>query len=419
MSGRLAADESHALPPGVDWTPVDDALRALRDGLSCVAGVETVDLGSAEGRFLAGKVTARRSNPAAANSAIDGYGFAHDSLGEGDECRLELAPGRAAAGHPHESGLEPGHAVRILTGAILPPGVDTVVLEESTRIDNGHVCFRKPRRSGQNTRLAGEDFSEGDLLLDAGTRLNAARIGHLAAAGADRVAVRSTLRIGILSTGEELRRVGREMAPHHVPDCNRPMLLALVGRLGFHPVDLGMAGDDPDDIRRRLDSCSGQVDAIITSGGVSTGDEDHVSSLLSDEASLNIWRIAVKPGRPLALAIRKGVPVFGLPGNPVAAFVCSLIFVLPALRQLAGGGWLEPRGYAVPAAFAKQKKAGRREFIRARLNPKGEAEAFESEGSGLTTGLAWSDGLVELEDARQQVGRGEQVRYIPYASFGL
>ena len=419
MTGRPLAGEGHALPPGVDWTPVDEALLALRNGLTCVADTETVDLGSAGGRFLAEPVTARRSNPSATNSAIDGYGFAHASLGDGEGCRLKLATGRAAAGVPHDSRLEPGHAVRILTGAILPPGVDTVVLEENTRIDGGHVCFRKPGRAGQNTRLAGEDFGEGDLLLDAGTLLNAARIGHLASAGADRVTVRSILRVGILSTGEELRRVGQETEAHHVPDSNRPMLLALVDRPGFRPVDLGMAGDDPDEIRHRLASSTGKVDAVITSGGVSTGDEDHVSRLLSDEASLNIWRIAMKPGRPLALAIWNGLPVFGLPGNPVAAFVCSLVFVLPALRLLAGGGWIEPRGFPVPAAFTKRKKPGRREFVRARLNPEGEAEAFQSEGSGLTTGLAWSDGLVELEDSRLQVGRGDPVRYLPYASFGL
>ena len=157
----------------------------------------------------------------------------------------------------------------------------------------------------------------------------------------------------------------------------------------------------------------------MTTGGVSTGDEDHVSRLLSEEASLSRWRIAVKPGRPLALAVWRGRPVFGLPGNPVAAFVCSLIFVLPALRLLAGGGWSVPTGFLAPAAFEKDKKAGRREYVRARLNASGEVEVFRSEGSGLTAGLAWSDGLVELGDGPGRIRKGDPVRYLPYSGFGI
>ena len=198
-----------------------------------------------------------------------------------------------------------------------------------------------------------------------------------------------------------------------------PCFLRLVRRWGFEPVDVGIAPDDIGELRRLLAEAADRVDALMTTGGVSTGDEDHVSRLLSEEASLNRWRIAVKPGRPLALAVWQGRPVFGLPGNPVAAFVCSLIFVLPALRLLAGGGWSTARGFLAPAAFEKDKKAGRREYVRARLNASGEVEVFRSEGSGLTTGLAWSNGLVELDDGPRRIRKGDPVRYLPYSGFGI
>ena len=412
-------EDCFALPPGVDWTPVDTALEFLRTRMTCVVGTEAVQIGNAEGRILAEPVIAIRQHPPATNSAVDGYAYAFDSLGDGQECRLRLLPGRAAAGKPHESGVPPGAALKVLTGAILPEGADSVVLEEGTVIEDGLVAFRRPRRKGLNARLAGEDIRAGDELHPAGRQLGAGDIGHLVAAGVDRVSVRNRLRVGVLSTGEELRRAGNAVAVEHVPDANRPMLLTMAERWGFEPVDLGISPDDIDETRQRLEEAVNRIDAIITSGGVSTGDEDHVSAMLAREASLNTWRIAVKPGRPLALAVWRKRPVFGLPGNPVAAFVCSLVFVLPALRVLAGSEWHMPQGFLVPAAFEKDKKAGRREFIRARLNDNGEAEAFRSEGSGLTTGLAWSDGLVELGDGAGKINRGDLVRYLPYSSFGI
>ena len=182
---------------------------------------------------------------------------------------------------------------------------------------------------------------------------------------------------------------------------------------------MGVAKDDPDEIENRLSSHADKVDVILTSGGASAGDEDHVSKLLRTKGTLTSWRIAVKPGRPLAMAMWRGVPVFGLPGNPVAAFVCAMIFARPALSLLAGGGWRDPQGYMVPAAFSKSKKNGRREFLRARLNSAGHAEAFKSEGSGRISGLVWAEGLVELPDEGMDIREGDPVRYIPFASFGL
>ncbi len=409
-------NDCFALPPGVDWTPVDEALSRLRARLAPVAGIETLPLMQAAGRFLAADAVAARANPPLPNSAVDGYGFA-GGAGEGVHV-LPLAEGRAAAGAPLAGAVAPGQAVRILTGAALPEGVDTVVLEEDVTVEAGRVAFRGPIRRGANARAAGEDVDAGALALPAGTRLGPPELALLAATGVHEVRVRAPLRVGVLSTGDEIRPVGAAAEAHQIYDANRPMLLALLAGWGVEPLDLGHVGDDRAALRARLDAARGRVDAMLTSGGASSGDEDHVSALLRDTGSLAVWRIAVKPGRPLALGLWDGVPVFGLPGNPVAALVCTLIFAEPALRLLAGGGWRQAQGVMVPAAFTKRKKAGRREYLRARLGPDGSAEVFGSEGSGRISGLAWASGLVELGDGACEIAPGDPVRFLPYSAFG-
>ncbi|MCG6904142.1 MAG: molybdopterin molybdenumtransferase MoeA [Rhodobacter sp.] len=410
-------NDCFALPPGVHWTPVDQAHARLRANLHCVTATETIRVTAAEGRFLATDVRAVRASPPAANSAVDGYGFAGPA-GDGVQI-LPLASGRAAAGVPFDGRVGAGQALRILTGASLPPGADTVVLQEDVTAEDGRIAFHGPLKRGANTRAAGEDVVDGAVVLPARTRLRAQELAILAATGVQDVSVHRPLRVGVLSTGNELCEVGKTATASQIYDANRPMLLSLVERWGFGAVDLGHVGDDRDALRARLDAGAGKADVILTSGGASAGDEDHVSALLGETGSVELWRIAIKPGRPLALGIWQGVPVFGLPGNPVAAFVCTLIFAEPAFRVLAGGDWRVPQGFQVPAAFAKTKKPGRREYLRARINPDGAAEAFRSEGSGRISGLAWADGLVELDDGARKIAPGDMVRYIPFTSFGF
>ncbi|MFC7705919.1 molybdopterin-binding protein [Plastorhodobacter daqingensis] len=417
---RLSND-CFALPPGVDWTPVDVALGLLRQRLHPITGAQSLPATEALGRVLATDAVTSRANPPAANAAVDGYGFAHSCLVGDGPYHLPLHPGRAAAGAPFAGALPAGRALRILTGAILPDGVDTVVLEEDTATDGAHIAFHGPVKARANTRRAGEDLPQGTVALAAGHVIAAPDLALLAATGISAVQVRQRLRVGVLSTGDEIepdpRRVIKQ--PHRLYDANRPMLLALAQRWGHCPVDLGHVPDDRGALRRRLDAARLQADVVLTSGGASAGDEDHVSALLRAEGKLSSWRIAMKPGRPLALAMWGDMPVFGLPGNPVAAFVCALIFARPALSLLAGAGWLEPLGFDVPAAFEKRKKAGRREYLRARLTSHGHAEVFASEGSGRISGLSWARGLVELGDDARHVRPGDPVRYYPYAGFGV
>lgn len=418
MTARLP-DDCFALPPGVDWTPVDRALELLRSRLATVTATEEVSLREAEGRILAEPAIAPRPNPARANAAVDGYAFAWASLSDPGEGDLPLEPGRAAAGHPFRGPVPRGHALRILTGGEMPDGTDTVVLQEDVTIRAGRIRFRPPKQAGANSRGRGEDAAEGDEVLAAGLRIGAAELARLASVGIARVRVRTPLRAGVLSTGDELLQPGDDPAASGTFDANRPMLGAMLRDFRHEVVDLGAERDRAEDIRKALDRAADTADAIITTGGASAGDEDHISRLLRTEGRVTTWRVAVKPGRPLALGFWRGVPVFGLPGNPVAAFVCALIFVRPALAVMAGQGWTEPSGFMVPADFATSKKAGRREYRRARLTARGRVRLFHSEGSGLIGGLSWADGLVELPDEAIEVRPGDPVRYLPYSAFGL
>ena len=415
MSGRGAGG---ATAPGA-LVPVDEALARLRAALVPVTGTEVVALADAAGRVLAADAVAQRANPPEANAAVDGYGFAAAAVGTGPQ-RLALVAGRAAAGQPFGGAVPRGAAIRILTGAVLPVGVDAVVMDEDCVLDGGAVGFAVPVKAGMNTRPAGEDVAAGALALAAGHRLRAPDLALLAALGVGRVQVCRRLRVGVLSTGDEIiPDPALPALPHQIWDANRPMLLALAAGWGCAAVDLGHVRDDRRKIAARLDRGAARVDVILTSGGASAGDEDHVSRLLRTRGTLSSWRIAMKPGRPLALALWRGVPVLGLPGNPVAALVCALIFARPALSALGGGGWPAPQGFTVPAAFSKRKKAGRREYLRARLNAEGQAEVFGSEGSGRISGLSWADGLVELPDAAVDIAPGCAVRFLPYGSFGV
>ncbi len=408
-------DDCFALPAGVDWTPVDIALEMLKDRLYPVTDREKCTLDQALGRILALPVVAARSHPPQANTAVDGYGFAHASLGEGNQF-LPLVHGRAAAGQAYEGTVPRGQAIRILTGSTLPAGVDTVILQEDVTLGEGQIAFRSGIKQGANTRKAGEDICEGDVALAAGRVLTPADLALIAAIGVHEVAVRQTLKVAVISTGDELVEPGKRAATDQIFDANRPMLAGLIHRFGYQPIDIGKVVDDRHALREAFDLAAKKADVILTSGGASSGDEDHVSALLNDAGAMAQWRIAVKPGRPLALGVWNGTPVFGLPGNPVAAMVCTLIFACPAMALLSGSSWKIPQAYQVPAAFDKIKKPGRREYLRARIRD-GKAQIFKSEGSGRISGLSWAEGLVELPDEGLKVKSGDPVTYIPYSSF--
>ena len=412
-------NDCFALPAGVRWTPVTEALADLRSRVDPVTAVESVRLAEAQGRFLAQDVKAPVSLPPADNAAVDGYALAHASLTpEGEQC-LSLVEGRAAAGAPFDGAVGSGQVVRILTGAVMPHGTDSVVMDEDIDVEGGAVRFGSGLKAGANRRKAGEDIRAGDTALTAGTRIGAAQMARLASVGIAEVPVHAPLRVAILSTGDELAEPGEPLLPGQIYDANRPMLLALARAQGVVVLDHGRVPDRPAAIADALAAAAQGADAVIVSGGASGGDEDHVSRELERMGAMALWRIAMKPGRPLALGQIDGVPVFGLPGNPVAAFVCFLVFARPALHRLAGAVWPEPLAYPLTARFAAKKKPGRTELLRTRADGSGGVEKFRSDGSGLVGGLVWSGGLVLLDHDRGPVTEGETVPFLPYSEFGL
>lgn len=394
---------------------VAEAQAMLRAALAPITGRSRIAVAEADGRILAEDALALRDNPPASNSAMDGYGFAHASLVS--EQTLRLLPGRSAAGAPFSGAVPPGHAVRILTGALLPEGVDTVAMQEQVTVTDEAITLPEGLARGDNTRLAGEDVAAGAPALALGTQIGPAEIGLLSALGLAEVMVRAPLRVGVLSTGDEIAAPGTTLDPARTYDANRPMLLALAARWGHAAVDLGHVSDTREALRAALDAAG--VDVVLTSGGASAGEEDHVSALLRSEGQVAQWRVALKPGKPLVLGQWRRMPVFGLPGNPVSAFVTALLFARPALSVLAGGHWPEARGFEVPSAFSMTKRKGRREFLRARLDDSGRAELFRSDSSGMISSLAWAEGLVEIAEDPCEIVPGDPVRFLPFGSFGL
>lgn len=395
---------------------VDAALETLLSRVRPLGETERVPLGAALGRVLAENVRAAADAPPHANVAVDGFAFRHADLGPG-ETRLNIC-GRAAAGHPFQGPVPPGGAVRVFTGAALPEGCDTVVMQEDARVDGGAVLAPPGLKPGANRRKAGEDLKRGQLALAAGRRLRPQDLALAAAAGRRELAVHRRLRVALFSTGDELAEAGAALGPGAIWDANRPMLAALLARLDAETTDLGILPDSAKATADALTRAAAAHDVLVTSGGVSTGEEDHVRAAVERMGRLHFWRLAVKPGRPVALGQLDGAVFMGLPGNPVAAFACFLRFARPLLLRLAGCEEVAPRLYPVRAAFAHRKRAGRREWLRARLVSDGggglAAEKFERQGSGLITGLVQSDGLVELAEETTQVQPGATVPFLPY-----
>jgi molybdopterin molybdotransferase len=408
-----------------DRMPHDEALAVLKSRVWPVVDVENIDLHKAKGRYLAESVLAPRDIPAHDNAAVDGYAFSYSAYDRQTGVRLRIV-GEAAAGHPYPSAPSWGDAVRIFTGAVMPDGFDAVVMQEDVRIEeqSGQTWVEIPPglKQGANRRLAGEDAKLGAVVVKAGVRLRPQDVASAAACGLDRLRCYAPLKVVIVSTGDEILRAGDPFIPGKVYDANAPMLEGLIEGAGAIPVDLGVLPDRADRVREALAEAARNYEVVIVSGGASQGAEDHVARTMDAIGKRHLWQIAIKPGRPMSFGQIGDCVVLGLPGNPVAVFVCFLIYVRPVLARLAGGTWAEPVRYPVAAAFGQTKKQGRREFWRAKLTLKGgrlAVEKFARDGSGLISSLRESDGLIEVAEEVTEVKNGELVDFIPFTEFGL
>ncbi len=404
--------------------PVAQALALLDQRVTPVEGVELVPLRLARGRVLAADLLSRQARPGADNAAVDGYALAFADLAPSGPTRLDLC-GRAAAGRALEGAWRPRGAIRVFTGATLPGACDTVAMQEDVTIEGESVIIPAGLRRGANRRRAGEDFAAGARLLSAGRCLQPQDIALAAAAGEASLTIRRKLRIALFSTGDELREpnTGREPdgTSGGVFDANRYLLGALLDGPGVSLHDLGILPDRAEAVRQALAAAAAGHDLLLTSGGVSAGEEDHVRAAVAELGHLHFWRLAMKPGRPLVLG-QIGEAVFlGLPGNPVAAMVCFLLFCRPLLRRLMGAPAGAARRYPVVADFTFTKKAGRQEWLRGRLERRDGrlyVTPFPRQGSGIISSLVESDGLIELADEVTAVAPGAIVPFLPFDDAG-
>jgi molybdopterin molybdotransferase len=400
---------------------VDEAVAIIAARVMAVQDTETVDLRNADGRVLAAGISAPLPLPPFTNSAVDGYAVRGSDLPLTEAQAFPVA-GRVQAGASAQAPVKPGHAMRIFTGAPMPEGADTVFMQEDVRLDEaGRVVLPTGLRAGANVRPAGEDIVAGTPALPAGQRLRPQDVALAAAFGLTRIEVRRRIRVAVFSTGDELVSPGAPRAAAQLYDSNRFMLMAMLARLGCEVSDLGILRDDRASLAGALKQVAGAHDLILTTGGVSTGEEDHVKAGVESVGTLVLWRMAIKPGRPVAMGIIGGTPFIGLPGNPVASFVTFVHVVRPTVLALAGALQQELVPMPVRAAFTYKKKIARREYVRVNLR-KGaddvlEAVKFPREGAGLLSSLVETDGLVELGEEVTKVEPGQMVGFLAYASL--
>jgi molybdopterin molybdotransferase len=406
--------------------PIADMERLIIERVTPVAEVEQVPLDDTLGRIVAVDVASPEDLPPFDNSAVDGFAVRHADLAAAADTQLIIAE-RVMAGHAAAHPLAPREAIRIFTGAPMPVGADTVFMQEDCRVEGNAVIVPPGLERGANSRFAGEDLRKGAIMLPAGRRLTAADLALAAAQGTTRLPVRRRLRVAVFSTGDEVVEPGAARPAAAIYDANRHLLRGLLNKFGAVVTDLGILRDDPAALETAIASAAADHDLVITSGGVSTGEADHVRTAIERVGRLVFWRVAIKPGRPVAMGVVPGGPpghaaaFAGLPGNPAAVYVTFVRVVWPLLLRLAGAAPRQPIALPVRATFAYRKRKGRREYVRVTLRRAAdgavEAVKFPRDGAGVITSLTETDGLVELREEETQIAPGAIVGFLSYAAL--
>ncbi len=393
---------------------VSEALALMLAAARPVAQSEVIPTLSANGRVLAAAQVSGMNVPGMDNTQMDGYAVRAADCVSGDAA-LTVSQ-RIPAGYVGQP-LQPGTAARIFTGAMIPEGADAVVMQEQCELAGDVVTIKHAPKSGEWIRRAGEDIKTGAVILPAGVRLRSQELGLAASVGLAELPVKRKLRVAVFFTGDELTMPGEPLAPGAIYNSNRFTLRALLENLGCEISDFGIVPDSLDATRSVLRECAQGHDLIITSGGVSVGEEDHIKPAVEAEGKLNMWQIAVKPGKPLAFGEVKDAFFVGLPGNPVSSFITFLMFVRPFILRLQGvEGEIAPRAFSMRADFNWPKADKRNEFLRARINAAGGLELFTNQSSGVLTSTVWGDGVIDNPPG-QVIASGDVVRFIPFSEL--
>jgi molybdopterin molybdotransferase len=388
--------------------PVDAVIDELLAGVQVIKDTELVGLGQVCGRYLSADITSPVNVPPAANSAMDGYAVRRSEIVNGQSYEISDRIPAGSVGNP----LRAGTVARIFTGAEIPANADAVVIQEDTQVIDGVVVINTDVEPGQNIRPLGQDIGLGKIILERGRRVKSRDIGLIASVGKAQVEVYRPLTIGIMSTGDELIEPPGPLAPGQIFNSNQYALIELIKSLGMSVVDLGIVADTPEATRAALRKGADLSDCILSTGGVSVGEEDHVRAAVESLGNLDIWRLAIKPGKPLAFGQVEGTPFFGLPGNPVSMFVTFMIVARPYLKALQGGSDVRTK-YLIGEADFELAGGSRREYMRVQTEVVGDTvrlSKFPQHGSGIMSSVSWANALVEIEIG-QQVRRGDKLRY--------
>jgi molybdopterin molybdotransferase len=405
-------------PPQVPLVSYDDALRSLLNKVSATEMVENKPLLEALSRILAQSIQSSINVPPADNSAMDGYAINTADIATAGTTKLRVSQ-RIAAGDTGQT-LKPGTAARIFTGAPIPSGANAVIMQEQVEAIADTIEFKVRPSEQQNIRLAGNDIKIDDKILDQGCLLRPQALGLAASIGLQSLPVYQKIRVGIFFTGDELVEPGEALAPGKIYDSNRYTLHGMLQKLGCDIVDLGLVGDTLDATKTAMLEATDKADLVVTCGGVSVGEEDHVRIAIEQLGDLHLWRLAIKPGKPLAFGNINQTPFIGLPGNPVSVFATFMLFVSPVIKTLQGRYWQKPTAIPVTAGFDWPKPDSRREFLRARLEQDEDlalvARIYPNQDSGVLTSTAWAQGFVEIAEGAT-VKTGDEVNYLPFSEF--
>jgi len=411
------SDPNSVGPTSAHDRPIASVLRSMVDAMTPVEGSEAVPLVAAPGRILAADLKSPIDVPSCDNSAMDGYALRGSELAQGRATELAVV-GLALAGCPYAGPCPPGTAVRIMTGAAMPTGLDTVVPQESVEVDDDRVRIPPGQRAGQHRRRAGEDLPAGGLALPAGRRLSAADIGLAASLGAGALEVRRRLRVAFFSTGDELQEIGEPLGIGQIYNSNRYVVRAMLDRLGVEAIDLGVVGDQPEALEATVREAASLAEAIISTGGVSVGEADHTRAVMARLGRVEFWNIAMRPGRPMAFGRIGKAWYFGLPGNPVAVMASFLFLARPALLALAGALQTPPVYARARALRPLRKRVGRTEYQRGfvEAGPDGtmQVDLTGSQGSGVLSSMSRANCMVVLHHDQGPVAAGEWVDCLPF-----